>query len=34
VAILLTYGAARVLLASDVEAREEKVMASGSCTRP
>jgi competence protein ComEC len=34
VAILLTYGTARVLLAGDAEAREEEYMASGSYTRP
>ena len=33
VAILLTYGTSRVLLAGDAEAREEEYMASGSCTR-
>jgi beta-lactamase superfamily II metal-dependent hydrolase len=34
VAILLTYGAARVLLAGDAEAREEKYMAYGLYMRP
>jgi competence protein ComEC len=34
VAILLTYGMARVLLAGDAEAREEEYMANDSCTRP
>jgi competence protein ComEC len=34
VAILLTYGTARVLLAGDAEAREEVYMASGTYTRP
>jgi competence protein ComEC len=35
VAILLTYGTARVLLlAGDAEAREERYMVSISCTRP
>jgi competence protein ComEC len=34
VAILLSYGTARVLLAGDAEAREEEYMANGSCTRP
>jgi len=34
VAILLTYGAARVLLAGDAEAREEEYMASGQYTGP
>jgi competence protein ComEC len=34
VAILLRYGAARVLLAGDAEAREEEYMASGSYTGP
>jgi competence protein ComEC len=33
VAILLSYGTARVLLAGDTEVREEHT-ASGSCTRP
>jgi beta-lactamase superfamily II metal-dependent hydrolase len=33
VAILLTYGTARVLLAGDAEAREEEYMASSPCTR-
>ena len=33
-AILLTYGTARVLLAGDAEAREEEYIASGSYTRP
>jgi competence protein ComEC len=32
VAILLTYGTARVLLAGDAEAKEEEFMASGPCT--
>jgi len=34
VAILLTYGTARVLLAGDAEAEEEEYMASGSYMRP
>jgi len=34
VAILLTYGTARVLLDGDAEAEEEEYMASGSYTRP
>jgi len=34
VAILLTYGPARVLLAGDAEAREEEYMANGPYTRP
>jgi competence protein ComEC len=34
VAILLTYGTARVLLAGDAEAREEEYMASGPYTGP
>ncbi len=34
VAILLTYGPARVLLAGDAEAREEEYMASGPYTGP
>jgi competence protein ComEC len=34
VAILLSYGAARVLLAGDAEAREEEYMASGPYTGP
>jgi hypothetical protein len=34
VAILLTYGMIRVLLASDAEAREEEYMVSGSYARP
>jgi len=34
VAILLTYGAARILLAGDAEAREEEYMASGPYTGP
>ncbi len=34
VAILLTYGTARVLLAGDAEAREEEYMANGSYMRP
>jgi competence protein ComEC len=34
VAILLTYGTARVLLAGDAEAREEEYMVSGSYARP
>jgi hypothetical protein len=33
VAIFLSYGTARVLLASDAEAREEEYMAEGSYTR-
>jgi beta-lactamase superfamily II metal-dependent hydrolase len=34
VAILLTYGMARVLLAGDAQAREEEYMASGPYTGP
>ncbi len=34
VAILLTYGSARVLLAGDAEAREEEYMAGGPYTGP
>jgi hypothetical protein len=34
VAILLTYGTARVLLPGDAEAREEEYMVSGSYARP
>jgi competence protein ComEC len=34
VAILLTYGTARVLLAGDAAAREEEYMANGPYTRP
>jgi beta-lactamase superfamily II metal-dependent hydrolase len=34
VAILLTYGTARVLLAGDAEAREEGYMANGPYTGP
>jgi beta-lactamase superfamily II metal-dependent hydrolase len=34
VAILLTHGTARILLAGDTEAREEECMASGTYTRP
>jgi beta-lactamase superfamily II metal-dependent hydrolase len=34
VAILLTYGTARVLLADDAEAKEEEYMASGPYTGP
>jgi beta-lactamase superfamily II metal-dependent hydrolase len=34
VAILLSYGGARVLLAGDAEAREEEYMASGPYTGP
>jgi competence protein ComEC len=34
VAILLTYGTARVLLAGDAEGREEEYMASGPYTSP
>jgi hypothetical protein len=34
VAILLSYGAGRVLLAGDAEAREEEYMAGGPYTRP
>jgi competence protein ComEC len=34
VALLLTYGAARVLLAGDAEAREEEYMAGGPYTGP
>jgi competence protein ComEC len=33
VAILLSYGTARVLLAGDAEAREEEYMAGGPYTR-
>ncbi len=33
VAILLSYGTARVLLAGDAEAREEEFMANGLYTR-
>ena len=33
-AILLTYGTARVLLAGDAEAREEEYMANGPYTGP
>jgi hypothetical protein len=33
VAILLTYGTARVLLAGDAEAKEEEYMANGLYTR-
>ena len=33
VAVLLTYGTARVLLAGDAEAKEEEYMANASCTR-
>jgi beta-lactamase superfamily II metal-dependent hydrolase len=33
VAILLSYGTARALLAGDVEAKEEEYMANGSYTR-
>ena len=33
-AILLTYGTARILLAGDAEANEEKYMANGSYTGP
>jgi beta-lactamase superfamily II metal-dependent hydrolase len=33
VAILLTYGTTRILLAGDAEAREEEYMAGGSYTR-
>jgi competence protein ComEC len=34
VAILLTYGTARVLLAGDAEANEEEYMANGPYTGP
>jgi competence protein ComEC len=34
VTILLTYGTARVLLAGDVEVREEEYMANGPYTGP
>jgi competence protein ComEC len=34
VAILLTYGTARILLAGDAEANEEEYMANGSYTGP
>jgi competence protein ComEC len=34
VAILLSYGTARVLLAGDAEAREEEYMANRCYTRP
>ncbi len=34
VAILLSYGAARVLLAGDAEAKEEEYMANGPYTGP
>ncbi len=34
VAVLLTYGTTRVLLAGDAEAREEAHMGNGSYTRP
>src|SRR5918994_4741543 len=34
VAILLTYGTARILLAGDAEAREEQYMAGGPDTGP
>ncbi len=34
VAILLSYGTARVLFAGHAEAREEEYMAIGLCTRP
>ena len=34
VAVLLTYGTARILLAGDAEAREEEYMASGPYTGP
>jgi competence protein ComEC len=34
VAILLSYGTARVLLAGDAEAKEEEYLANGSYTRP
>ncbi len=33
-AILLTYGTARILLAGDAEAREEEYMANGPYTGP
>jgi competence protein ComEC len=34
VAILLTYGTARILLAGDAEANEEEYMANGPHTGP
>ena len=34
VAILLSYGTARILLAGDAEAKEEEYMASGPYTGP
>jgi len=34
VAILLTYGTARILLADDAEANEEEYMANGPFTGP
>jgi beta-lactamase superfamily II metal-dependent hydrolase len=34
VAILLTYGTARILLAGDANAKEEEYMASAHYTRP
>jgi competence protein ComEC len=34
VAIMLTYGTARILLAGDAEANEEEYMAGGSYTDP
>jgi beta-lactamase superfamily II metal-dependent hydrolase len=34
VAILLTYGTARILLAGDAEANEEEYMANGPYTGP
>jgi beta-lactamase superfamily II metal-dependent hydrolase len=34
VAILLSYGTARVLLAGEAEAKEEEYMTGGSYTRP
>jgi len=34
VAILLSYGTARILLAGDAEAREEEYMANGPYTGP
>jgi beta-lactamase superfamily II metal-dependent hydrolase len=34
VAILLTYGTARILLAGDAEANEEEYMANGAYTGP
>jgi competence protein ComEC len=34
VAILLSYGTTRVLLAGDAEAREKEYMANGPYTRP